>query len=298
MSEAPAKVILFGEHAVVYGEPGIAIPISALKTSAFFENNIDSAFSIQSAPLGMDLNYLELADDHPLKKLIVLLMKEFGITSLPEKKLRIESAIPIASGLGSGAACSVAVIRAFAEEYQKSISTQRISEIAFEIEKIYHGTPSGLDNTVISFGVPIYFIKNQPFQFIQIKKPLNLLIVDTEIESNTAEVVKDIRNHYETFSPLIHEIGDISRTAKTALEDGDIKLIGELMNKNHDLLKRLTVSSPELDYLYEIAIEQGAIGAKLTGSGRGGNIIALVEEEDQLAYLRQALQNKGAKVLN
>jgi mevalonate kinase len=77
------------------------------------------------------------------------------------------------------------------------------------------------------------------------------------------------------------------------LEDGDIKLIGELMNKNHDLLKRLTVSSPELDYLYEIAIEQGAIGAKLTGSGRGGNIIALVEEEDQLAYLRQALQNKG-----
>ncbi len=299
---APGKTILFGEHAVVYGEPGIAIPLWNVQTTASFQplekNKKAQGFWIISSSAGLDESFSDLSDDLPLKKLIVNLLEVFQIPVLPQKAFRIESTIPIASGLGSGAACSVAVTRAFAAEYGKQPDDSEVSAIAFEIEKYYHGSPSGLDNTTISHGKPVYFRKGIGFELLQLPLPLNLVIADTGIKSITSEVVGDIRTHSDQLKPFIHTIGKISNKARISLETGDIRETGALMNENQQLLQKMSVSCQELDKLIGIALENGAIGAKLTGAGRGGNIIALAEDTISTKKIKTALENAGAKVIS
>ena len=204
----------------------------------------------------------------------------------------------MASGLGSGAASTIAMIRAFTEAFNMSLDDQKISDIAFEIEKVYHGTPSGLDNTVITYAKPVFFVKGKPFEFLTIPVKLPLLVVNSGVQSKSIEVVNDVRSHYDQLAPVIQEIGKVTRQAKTALLAGDLPGIGSLMNQNQALLKQLTVSSPELDKIYSIALLNGAIGAKLSGAGRGGNLIILAQDEGKLAVLKKALLQAGLEVLN
>ena len=299
---APGKTILFGEHAVVYGEPGIAIPLCNIQTTASFQplekNKKAQGFRIISSTVGLDESFSDLSDHLPLKKLIVYLQEVFQIRVLPQKALRIESTIPIASGLGSGAACSVAVIRAFAATYGKKPDDSEVSAIAFEIEKYYHGSPSGLDNTTISYGKPVFFRKEIGFEPIRLPFPLNLVIADTGIKSITSEVVGDIRIRYNQLEPFIHAIGAISNRARISLETGDIRNTGALMNENQQILQKMTVSCQELDELIGIALGNGAIGAKLTGAGRGGNMIALAENAVSTERIKTALERAGAKVIS
>ncbi len=292
-ASASAKTILFGEHAVVYGEPAVAIPLSNTRTHAEMIPN-GREFRVVSPKVSLDSSYSGLPDGSGLKTLLALLVSEFNPGGLPEETLMIRSDIPIASGLGSGAALSIAVIRVFSNRFGWDLPPETVNRIAFEIEKIYHGTPSGIDNTVIAYEQPISFIKNEGYKPLDADlSRLPLLVADSGIRSKTVDVVSDVRANFGRNKYAIHEIGDLVRSAETALHTGDPEEIGRLMNENQRLLKSIDVSCPELDELITMALENGAYGAKLTGAGRGGNFIVLARDSENAEKLRNLYEKRG-----
>lgn len=295
-SSAPAKTILFGEHAVVYGEPAIAIPLPNIRTYAEIHPTGES-FRIKSENTGVNNTYDELDPASGIKKLLDLLRDEFSLFSLPSVTLQISSDIPIASGLGSGAALSVAIIRGFAQYFHKNLNNERINEIAYEIEKIYHGFPSGIDNTTVTYETPIIFSRSAGFTRLtaDISK-LPLLIVDSGIRSETVNVVSDVKKNYDKNKKFIEEIGSLVKTAEKELVHGSLKEIGNLMNDNQRLLTHINVSCEELDHYIGIAGKNGALGSKLTGAGRGGNFLVLAEDPGHAVQLKNLYEDMGLKV--
>ena len=285
-ASSPGKVILFGEHAVVYGFPAIAIPVFNVKSNVYIspdpKGKPDQIF-IDAPDIDLHCYLNELPEDNPTRSLILEIKSHLGIKSFPAFKVRIKSKIPIAAGLGSGASISISTIRAITGFLGVKIDNEDVSKIAYEIEKIYHGTPSGIDNTVITYQKPIYFVKGKPFQFIKIKKMLTLIIADSGIKSLTSEVVNELRERYEENKNSIQgqfiTIGKITEEARRCLSNGNLEKLGDLMNQNHKILASLGVSNSTLDRLVDTALSSGALGAKLSGAGKGGNMIALVEEK-------------------
>lgn len=295
-ASASAKTILFGEHAVVYGEPAIAIPLTKLRTYADLVPN-QKEFRIISENTRLNHPYEKLRPESGLQKLLSILMETFEFDKLPQGTLTIQSRIPIASGLGSGAALSVAIIRAFCKYYNKSLSNEQINDIAYRVEKIYHGQPSGIDNTTITYEQPIIFSKSDGFTRLKADlNPLNLLIIDSGIRSRTVDVVSSVRTNYEKNEPFIRQIGVLTGSAIKALECGDQQKIGELMNQNQQLLECIDVSCPELDKWITLARKEGALGAKLTGAGRGGNFLVLAQDSKQAGKLKRLFENHGLRV--
>jgi mevalonate kinase len=180
---------------------------------------------------------------------------------------------------------------------KKDLSDEQVSALAFETEKLYHGTPSGIDNAVITYAKPVYFVKGQPIELLHVKKPFSIVIGDTGIPASTKESVRDVRmqQHKRTdrYETLFAAIGSIANTARQLIESGMPESFGPLMDENHALLRSMKVSSPELDHLVEAAREAGALGAKMSGGGRGGNMIALVPAGKAGAVAR-ALREAGA----
>ncbi|MGB7342267.1 MAG: mevalonate kinase [Phototrophicaceae bacterium] len=293
MSSASAKVILFGEHAVVYNQPAIAIPVSDLRAFAEVES-VGGAFQI----IARDLNnrIITFVGDEPLVQVVQLTLEALNVPT-PDISMVVRSDIPIASGLGSGASISTAIVRELLKHFDEQLPNDAINEIVYEVEKMHHGTPSGIDNTVIVYERAIYFVRNQPIEPIQIHTPLRLIIADTGKTALTKDSVGDVRRLYENdkdrIVPVLEKIGRITVDARNALETGAVEKLGQLMTVNHKLLQQLTVSSPELDKLVDSAVHAGALGAKLSGGGRGGNMIALVDEATE-ALISEALLDAGA----
>jgi mevalonate kinase len=189
------------------------------------------------------------------------------------------------------------VIRAVARFLGQSPSPDQISALVYEVEKLHHGTPSGIDNTVVSYEQPVYFVRGEGMVRLSMGAPLSLVIADTGVLSSTRSVVGDVRRRWqlqtERYEGLFDEIGAVVRLARSAIERGDPKAVGRLMDENHELLITLGVSSPELDELVEAARAAHALGAKMSGAGRGGNMLALVEPADAPA-VTSALREAGA----
>ena len=296
-SSASAKAILFGEHAVVYGEPAIAIPLLKVRTYAEFQPNGDE-FRIVSDKTELNNTYDELTQGSGIRELLSLLKEKLSLTEFPKETLTIHSDIPIASGLGSGAALSVAVIRAFSGYYHRSFTIDEVNNIAYEIEKIYHGSPSGIDNTTVAYEQAVIFSKSSGFQPLEADlERVPFLIVDTSIRSRTIDVVSDVKKNIDRNMVYIKEIGELVRQAKKALCDGNNAEIGTLMNENQKLLCQIDVSCPELDHLITLGLDNGALGGKLTGAGRGGNFILLARDEDHAEHLKNMYLNLGLKVV-
>lgn len=295
---APAKIILFGEHAAVYGQPAIAAPVSALRATATVTSQPGGGLHIVAADMETTLPVdLEREDvDHALAVAARLTLKRLGCLA-PDAIITVRSAIPIASGLGSGAAVTTALVRAVAGATGSLLPVDAVNEIVYEVEKIFHGTPSGIDNTVIAYEQPIWFVRGQTIERLTIAKPFTLLIADTGIQASTRVAVGDVRVLVESdgsrWQPVLNEIGAISSAAHTALQTGTITALGDLMLRNHALLRQLTVSSSELDGLVEAAVGAGAYGAKLSGGGRGGNMIVLTDDTTRAA-VEAALYKAGA----
>jgi mevalonate kinase len=284
VAHAPGKVILFGEHAVVYGRPAIAVPVTEVQATARVEPGLPGEGAHVLAPdVKQQFLLREAAEDHPLARVVRLTLERVGQPPDPDLTLTITSAVPIARGMGSGAAVSTAIVRALARHYNHWLPSREISDLVYEAELLYHGTPSGIDNTVVAFEKPIFFIKDQGWEFFWVGSPFLLAIADTGIESPTKEVVGDLRRRYEAdpdqYQPLFDRVGEIVAAARTAIEGGQPARLGQLMNDNHELLQQMDVSCVELDRLVAAAREGGALGAKLCGAGRGGNMIALVTKE-------------------
>jgi mevalonate kinase len=284
---APGKVILFGEHAVVYGQPAIAVPVFQVHARAIVTARprypAGSAW-VEAPAIGLDAALDSLPPQDPLAAAIQQVYTALAITRPPAYHLRVTSSIPVAAGLGSGAAVSVAVVRALSAFLGRPLPLERVSELAYEVEKLHHGTPSGIDNTVIAFGRPVNFTREPDgnrIESLRVARPLTLVIADTGIPSPTGVAVGDVRHAWqaerERFERLFAAIGAVVRSARQAIESGEVELLGTLMNQNHALLCELGVSSPELERLVNAARLAGATGAKLSGGGRGGNLIALVE---------------------
>lgn len=296
-SSACAKTILFGEHAVVYGEPAVAIPLHQIRTTARLSHN-SFEFRIISSKTGLNKTYYELNSAGGLYQLLKILCDVFSFPDLPADTLEITSEIPIASGLGSGAALSIAIIREFCRFYNKFLSEEDINRIAFEIEKIYHGNPSGIDNTTITYEQPVIFSKTSGFSKLSADiSSLNLLVVNSGIRSKTIDVVTDVKKNIDKNMPFIKRIGSVSNLAVQALISGDIPKIGELMNENQVLLKNIDVSCKELDEMLEFGRNQGAIGAKLTGAGRGGNFLLLARDHLHALKLKELFESQGLRVI-
>ncbi len=296
-ASAPAKTILFGEHAVVYGEPAIAIPLLNTRTFVSLTPN-NTEFRVISNGIRLDRTFSELDENSGIYQLLRLLMREFDLTELPKDTMEISSGIPIASGLGSGAALSAAVIRAFWKRFDREPDTETVNRLAYEIEKVYHGTPSGIDNTVITYEQPIVFRKGEGFTRLQADlSRLHLLVVDSGIRSRTVDVVSDVREHFDRNEAVIRAIGALVREACTALKSGTPAEIGALMNENQKLLRAIDVSCPELDRLIGIAADHDVYGAKLTGAGRGGNFIILARDEVQSEELKAVYGKMGVNVI-
>jgi len=301
----PGKIILFGEHAVVYGQPAIAVPVNQVKARAIISPGIGQPSGwiyLQAPDIDLEGTLEDIPHDHPLVIAIKEVLQETGIEQPPAMIVRITSTIPVAAGLGSGAAVSVAMIRALSEFLGVILSDERVSQMTFEVEKIYHGTPSGIDNSVITYQQPIYFSRgdgtNSPqMEIIRVKKPFTLVIGDSGIPSPTASTVGDVRKAWQVnktvYQELFQKTGRITEQARTAITKGNNELLGPLMDANQELLGKMGVSSPELDHLIHAARETGAQGAKLSGGGKGGNMIALASPE--IAHqIAGALSEAGA----
>ena len=220
-----------------------------------------------------------------------------GVERMPACTIKVTATIPVASGLGSGAAVSVAVIRALAGFLGNPLPADEVSALAYEIEKIHHGTPSGIDNTVVTYALPVYFVRGKPIETFPVPRPFTIVIGDTGHPAPTRESVGDVRVAWQadpkTYERLFAAVGSIAKTARQAIENGHPQWLGPLMDENHELLREMGVSSPGLDRLVCTAKEAGALGAKLSGGGRGGNMIALVET-GQAESVAQALEMAGA----
>jgi mevalonate kinase len=294
-ASAPAKIILVGEHAVVYGQPAIAIPVSSLRAAASVQPNDGGGLRIVAS----DLNTTFMLDEQPENPLALTarMVLETLDTPPPSVTITVRSQIPMASGLGSGAAAATALARTLSAYLNRPLDNKALNTIIYEIEKIHHGTPSGIDNTVVVYEQPVYFVRGQPIEPIVIRNPLMLLIADTGIAASTRTAVGDVRRRYENepqrIQPTIEEIGYLVVEAREAIETAALVQLGTIMQKNHALLQELTVSSPELDTLVDAALQAGALGAKLSGGGCGGNMIALVTSETTM-QVRQALLDAGA----
>ena len=297
-SSAPGKIILFGEHAVVYGRPALAVPITQVHADVDISDSARPGIWIDAPDVNLHAELNALPSDHPIASVINNLFFLLRVSPFPNLEIKISATIPVASGLGSGAAVTVALTRALASHLGHSMSDEEVNAFTYEIEKIHHGTPSGIDNTVVTYAQPVYFIKGQPIEILTVGQPFTILIADTGIPAPTKESVGDVKKLWEAdkmkWESIFDHIGEIARKARTSVERGTWEALGKLMNENHALLQELTVSSPELDRLVETAHHAGALGAKLSGGGRGGNMIALVEpEKAEAASL--VLREAGAK---
>jgi mevalonate kinase len=297
-ASTPGKIILFGEHAVVYGRPALAVPVTQVHVDVEVSDSDRPGIWINAADVNLHAELNSLPSNHPVASVVQNFFFSLGISPFPPLDINISSTIPVASGLGSGAAVSIALMRALSSAVHHPLSDGQVNAFAYEIEKLYHGTPSGIDNTVITYAMPVYFIKGQPIETFKVGNPFTIVIADTGKPAPTKESVGDVRrlwmNDRARWETVFDKIGEISFTARRAIEAGRWRLLGEFMNENHALLQELTVSSRELDALIEVARKAGALGAKLSGGGRGGNMIALVEEKSA-QKVADALLNAGAK---
>jgi mevalonate kinase len=297
-ASAPGKIILFGEHAAVYNRPAIAVPVTQIQVDVEVADSPRQGIWIDAPSINLHAELGSLPADHPVGSAILKVFSTLQISTLPALNISIKSTIPVAAGLGSGAAVSVALIRAIALHLSNPLSDEQVNHLAFEIEKLHHGTPSGIDNTVITYANPIYFIKDKPIETFKVGKPFTIVIGDTGICAPTKESVGAVRRlrmrDQYTVENIFNEIAQITLIGRRSIESGKPELLGELMDQNHEYLQALTVSSSELDNLVNAARKAGALGAKLSGGGRGGNMIAVVDQP-KAESVAGALISAGAK---
>jgi len=295
------KAILFNEHFVVYGIPSIVSAIGKY-TVAKVEPYDKPGFKLEDSREATP-NYKEEKQKQQSESINRILKKMNIDPSKKGFKITLDGNLYAASGIGASAASCVAVARALSEYFDLNLSDDEVNEIAYEGEKGYHGNPSGVDNTASTYGGLIWFKREEPniMEKIPIPNPVEIVIGNTGKVADTAAAVAGVKERKERNPEKYQEIFDraenIAYLAKTAFEDGDLIEVGKLMNENHKLLQQIEVSSKELDFLVKLAREQGALGAKLTGGGLGGNMIALTPDKDLQENVANAIEKEGFQTI-
>lgn len=293
------KVILLGEHSVVYGSHAIAAPIELAMQAKVWENS--KGVNLLIPRWGVEERIQKGANHrYSIYQSLDMILERLD---LEDRSMNIEvfPNVPRAMGLGGSAALAVAIIRALDEQFKLHLSDQEILDLSYESEKIAHGNPSGIDNTLATFGRFILYQRGEPpvMEDIQTTQPIPMVIGLTGVESLTAKMVSKVRNgwknHTRQYEKIFEQIDDLAVASVEAIQANNLEQLGEYMNINQGLLNALQVSSREVEELIEIARRNGALGAKLTGGGGGGAIIALCPEKpEQVVY---AMKNSGYDAL-
>ena len=293
------KVILLGEHAVVYGRHAIACPLP-LTMRAHVED-CDSGVNLLIPSWGVEYQLAKAPEQRrSFEKAAGAILDELG---LADRGIRIEvfPDVPRGMGLGSSAALAVAIVRALDRHFQLGLADDEINRLAFQSEVIAHGQPSGIDNTMATYAKPLVFRKGTPplVELLNIPQPLSLVVGMTKTQGLTAKSVGRVRDAWKKqprlYEKIFDDIDALVLQSVSALQDNDVKSVGEMMNVCQGLLNALQVSTPELERVIEIAREAGAVGAKLTGGGGGGSMVALCNGNAN--DIQAALEQQGFQTI-
>lgn len=293
------KVILLNEHFVVYGVPSVVSAIDKA-TTATVERSNEPGWELEDNRPATPRYKEEKLEQQ--KDSIDRVLKAAGVDPTQNPiKITLEGNLVVASGIGASAASCVALARALSDEFDLGFSDDKINEIAYEGERAYHGNPSGVDNTAATYGGLLWFVRGKPIERISIRRPVEIVMGNTEIVANTEAAVKGVRERKEKnpekYEKIFNEARELANMARKALVDYDLKAVGKLMDQNHRQLQAIEVSCKELDHLVELARENGAYGAKMTGGGLGGNMVALTPGKDLQDSVARAIKREGFDVL-
>jgi len=295
---------LFGEHFVVEGQPAIAVAVS-VRAYVSVEPIERDEIQVYSKNYNLAETYILRNRESWSGRMLPVAVAAY--TTMLEAgrktglKIDIDSQIPPSSGMGSSAAVSVATVHATSLALGLELELKKISDIAYEAEKVVHGKPSGIDNTIAAFGGAIAYRKGEGFvQLKPVFRGVKLVLADTGKPRNTGEMVRKVlalKNTYPSIlDPIYYSAGKLVVEAAQLLEQGEYEKLGNLMNINHGLLSAIGVSTKEIETLVHTARESGALGAKLTGAGGGGYIVALCRENDTEKVIN-ALKNHATNIL-
>ena len=278
VGQAHSKIILIGEHAVVYGYPAISLPLLEVEVTCRVVPATTPWRLFEEDTLSMavyaSLEYLNITDAYI--------------------RCQIDSAIPEKRGMGSSAAISIAAIRAVFDYYQEKLPRDVLEILVNRAEMIAHMNPSGLDAKTCLSDQPIRFIKNVGFEELAMDLSAYLVIADTGVYGHTREAIQVVESKGKEALPFLYALGELTQQAEEAIKARDAVKLGEILTKAHGNLKEIGVSSLEADALVETALHHGALGAKMSGGGLGGCIIALVADYHQAQNLAERLEEKGA----
>ncbi|MFH1520415.1 MAG: mevalonate kinase [Candidatus Micrarchaeota archaeon] len=279
------KTILFGEHFVVHGAPAIAGGIS---NSAIVD--------VVEAKENKIITELKVVEELSVAGISAVL-KSMGMKK--KYQVRLSGDLPTYGGLGSSAAFCVALVKAFAKEKKVRLKNDIVNQHAYDGEMAFHGNPSGVDNTVATYGGIVEYRRGKTmaesqFDFIRMRAPLDIVITFSGKYSETTKMIERVQkfkdNDKREFSQLMDEYIDLEINAKKAIEEGDLEEVGRLMNTNQRLLSEIGVSNEKNDEINEIAMVDGALGTKVTGGGGGGCCIALARDENHAIALATNLK--------
>ena len=304
-SRAPGKIILSGEQFVVLGAPAVSMAINLY-------SNIEVSPSEGGIQVTADIPLSLVADADRsssvaenqalLEPLRLAADATLDHLKSKEKDIRVEAncEIPIGAGLGSSASTTVATISAVAKSRRTRLDRNEIFQLAFVSENYLHGKPSGVDQATCAYGGVIQFEKPAKIRPVRVKNPPMVLVCDSGVHRSTktlvGSVVKWSSMETERFHTHLEEVSTISKGVVKALKDEDTNELGSLMNRNHELLRQIGVSTPLLDHLVEESKRVGALGAKLTGAGGGGCVIALCNDNASMSKVARRLKEEGGTI--
>ena len=296
------KVILFNEHFVVYGIPAIVSAVGA-KTTAIVDRKPGSGYELKDERPETSGYKAEKLQQQ--RESLDIMLKFMNIdTQKHHYVITLGGDLIAASGVGASAASCAAIARAFSQELDLNFSDEKINEVAYEGEKGYHGTPSGIDNTAATYGGLIWYRREgsaQRMERMQLRKPVEIVMGNTGKVADTKSVVAGVKDRKEKdpekYERLFQAADQLVRDARRELENCNLDEVGAYMNANHRLLQEIGVSSPELDDLVKLARENGAVGAKLTGTGRGGYMVALTPGRELQDRVANEIHQRGFDVL-
>ena len=293
------KVILLGEHSVVYGRHALAVPVPQTIRVKIEDCNEGVTLMIPSWGIEYQLDK-DVEQRQSFEKPAGAILERLNLS---DKGMRIEvfPDIPRGMGLGGSAAIAVAIIRGLSNHFKLGLSDEEVNGMAFESEKIAHGNPSGIDNTMATFGKPLIYRSGEPplVEQLNINESFSMVVAFTRREGVTAKTVRNVRegwrNNTAMYEKIFDDIDELVLKSVTAIQNNDFTALGQMMNFCQGLLNALQVSTPELERLIDLARGAGALGAKLTGGGGGGAIVALVNDESKV---EEAIELEGFETLS
>ena len=278
VGKAHSKIILMGEHSVVYGFQAWAWPLYNIEVTC-------QVFPSEKP--------WTLYEEDTLSMAVFACLEHLGKQGA-QIRCQVNSMVPEKRGMGSSAAVSIAAIRAVFDYFEESLDHETLEILANRAEMIAHMNPSGLDAKTCLSDVAIKFIRNVGFSEIELDLGAYLLIADTGIHGHTREAIKKVESLGQEALPLLQELGNLTKIVEKAIHLKDLLTMGQAMTKAHGKLAQLGVSCQLSDDLVELALENGALGAKMSGGGLGGCVIVLIKEKKEAEDLARLLREKGA----